>query len=97
MDFLDQEKRTIVDNESLLLTARFFDEKDFYRFTVFGPDAVDIPEAWFKHKTPHPLVSNNHAIKYTIQDELMFLSSGVFFHDWRMNYFKNEKMVGKLP
>lgn len=24
-------------------------------FTVFGPDAVDIPEAWFKHKTPHPL------------------------------------------
>ncbi|CAM9194143.1 unnamed protein product, partial [Phaeothamnion confervicola] len=24
-------------------------------FTVFGPDAVDIPEAWFKHATPHPL------------------------------------------
>mmetsp|Transcript_11659 Transcript_11659/g.20804 ORF Transcript_11659/g.20804 Transcript_11659/m.20804 type:complete len:1079 (+) Transcript_11659:197-3433(+) len=24
-------------------------------FTVFGPDAVDIPEAWFKHSEPHPL------------------------------------------
>ncbi len=24
-------------------------------FTVFGPDAADIPEAWFKHATPHPL------------------------------------------
>lgn len=24
-------------------------------FTVFGPDAIDIPEAWFKHETPHPL------------------------------------------
>lgn len=24
-------------------------------FTVFGPDAVDIPEAWFKHPQPHPL------------------------------------------
>ncbi|CAN0448718.1 unnamed protein product, partial [Ectocarpus sp. 12 AP-2014] len=24
-------------------------------FTVFGPDAVDIPEAWFKHAEPHPL------------------------------------------
>ena len=24
-------------------------------FTVFGPDAVDAPEAWFKHKEPHDL------------------------------------------
>jgi hypothetical protein len=24
-------------------------------FTVFGPDAVDVPEAWFKHATPHGL------------------------------------------
>ncbi|KAJ0400693.1 hypothetical protein ATCC90586_008596 [Pythium insidiosum] len=24
-------------------------------FTVFGPDAVDIPEAWFKHEQPHAL------------------------------------------
>ncbi|GLD93676.1 hypothetical protein PINS_up002281 [Pythium insidiosum] len=24
-------------------------------FTVFGPDAVDIPEAWFKHEEPHAL------------------------------------------
>jgi len=24
-------------------------------FTVFGPDAPDIPEAWFKHETPHPM------------------------------------------
>jgi hypothetical protein len=24
-------------------------------FTVFGPDAVDIPEAWFKHETPHKM------------------------------------------
>ncbi|CAM9735420.1 unnamed protein product, partial [Choristocarpus tenellus] len=24
-------------------------------FTVFGPDAIDIPEAWFKHNQPHPL------------------------------------------
>jgi hypothetical protein len=24
-------------------------------FTVFGPDAVDAPEAWFKHETPHGL------------------------------------------
>ncbi|KAF1314958.1 Kinesin-like protein, partial [Globisporangium splendens] len=24
-------------------------------FTVFGPDAVDIPEAWFKHEEPQPL------------------------------------------
>ena len=24
-------------------------------FTVFGPDAVDAPEAWFRHSEPHPL------------------------------------------
>lgn len=24
-------------------------------YTVFGPDAVDAPEAWFKHATPQPL------------------------------------------
>ena len=24
-------------------------------FTVFGPDAMDTPDAWFKHETPHPL------------------------------------------
>ncbi len=24
-------------------------------YTVFGPDAVDAPEAWFKHKEPHKL------------------------------------------
>ena len=24
-------------------------------FTVFGPDAVDAPEAWFKHAQPHDL------------------------------------------
>jgi hypothetical protein len=24
-------------------------------YTVFGPDAVDAPEAWFRHKEPHPL------------------------------------------
>lgn len=24
-------------------------------YTVFGPDAIDAPEAWFKHKEPHPL------------------------------------------
>lgn len=24
-------------------------------FTVFGPDAADIPEAWFKHSEPHEL------------------------------------------
>merc|ERR1711965_695572 len=24
-------------------------------FTVFGPDAVDAPEAWFKHAEPHDL------------------------------------------
>ncbi|GBG29743.1 Kinesin-like protein [Hondaea fermentalgiana] len=24
-------------------------------FTVFGPDAPDIPEAWYKHSEPHPL------------------------------------------
>lgn len=23
-------------------------------FTVFGPDASDAPEAWFKHKSPQP-------------------------------------------
>jgi len=23
-------------------------------FTVFGPDASDVPEAWFKHSQPHP-------------------------------------------
>jgi len=24
-------------------------------FTVFGPDAADSPDAWFKHQEPHPL------------------------------------------
>ena len=24
-------------------------------FTVFGPDAMDTPDAWFKHAAPHPL------------------------------------------
>ena len=23
-------------------------------FTVFGPDAADSPDAWFKHDKPHP-------------------------------------------
>jgi hypothetical protein len=33
-------------------------------FTVFGPDAVDAPEAWFKHEEPHPLVSFNCYFQY---------------------------------
>ena len=24
-------------------------------YTVFGPDAIDAPEAWFKHNEPQPL------------------------------------------
>lgn len=35
-------------------------------YTVFGPDAVDAPEAWFKHKDPHPLwVEKNDSMQNT--------------------------------
>lgn len=33
-------------------------------YTVFGPDAVDAPEAWFKHKEPQKLWVRYYVISF---------------------------------
>ena len=52
-------------------------------FTVFGPDAVDAPEAWFKHATPHPLWGIFPRLAYEIFNEKQ--------DGWKitMKYFQN--------
>jgi hypothetical protein len=52
-------------------------------FTVFGPDAVDAPEAWFKHPTPHPLWGIFPRLAYEIFQEKK--------DGWKitMKYFQN--------
>ncbi|DAZ97999.1 TPA: hypothetical protein N0F65_005157, partial [Lagenidium giganteum] len=52
-------------------------------FTVFGPDAVDIPEAWFKHEEPHPLWGIFPRLAYDIFKEKQ--------DGWKisMKYFQN--------
>ena len=54
-------------------------------FTVFGPDAVDIPEAWFKHSTPHDMWGVFPHLAYEVFEEKKK-------HDgWKitMKYFQN--------
>jgi hypothetical protein len=54
-------------------------------FTVFGPDAVDIPEAWFKHATPHEMWGVFPHLAYEVFEEKAK-------HDgWKitMKYFQN--------
>ncbi|OQR94133.1 hypothetical protein ACHHYP_01681 [Achlya hypogyna] len=52
-------------------------------FTVFGPDAVDIPEAWFKHEEPHPLWGIFPRLAYNLFKEKQ--------DGWKitMKYFQN--------
>ena len=52
-------------------------------FTVFGPDAPDIPEAWFKHSEPHPLWGIFPRLAYEIFNEKA--------DGWKitMKYFQN--------
>ena len=38
-------------------------------YTVFGPDAIDAPEAWFKHETPQPLWGIFPRLAYEIFQE----------------------------
>jgi hypothetical protein len=52
-------------------------------FTVFGPDAVDAPEAWFKHAEPHDLWGILPRLSYEIFKEKA--------DGWKisMKYFQN--------
>eukprot|EP00903_Cladosiphon_okamuranus_P005356 g5351.t1 len=52
-------------------------------FTVFGPDAVDEPEAWFKHGQPHPLWGIFPRLAYEVFQEKK--------DGWKitMKYFQN--------
>ena len=52
-------------------------------FTVFGPDAMDAPEAWFRHKEPHPLWGIFPRLAYEIFNEKK--------EGWKvtMKYFQN--------
>ena len=52
-------------------------------YTVFGPDAVDAPEAWFKHSSPQPLWGLYPRLAYELFQEAA--------PDWkiRMKYFQN--------
>lgn len=52
-------------------------------FTVFGPDAPDIPEAWFKHSEPHPLWGIFPRLAYELFNEKQ--------DGWKftMKYFQN--------
>jgi len=52
-------------------------------FTVFGPDAADSPDAWFKHKEPHQMWGILPRLAYTL-----FKEKG---SDWKitMKYFQN--------
>jgi len=52
-------------------------------FTVFGPDAIDAPEAWFKHRDPHPLWGLFPRLAYDIFNEKQ--------DGWKisMKYFQN--------
>jgi len=52
-------------------------------FTVFGPDATDAPEAWFKHATPQPLWGIFPRLAYEIFQERK--------DGWKvtMKYFQN--------
>mmetsp|Transcript_73075 Transcript_73075/g.174096 ORF Transcript_73075/g.174096 Transcript_73075/m.174096 type:complete len:1082 (+) Transcript_73075:101-3346(+) len=52
-------------------------------FTVFGPDAPDSPDAWYKHDTPHPLWGILPNLAYEIFQEKK--------EDWKisMKYFQN--------
>ena len=55
-------------------------------FTVFGPDAMDAPEAWFRHATPHPLWGIFPRLAYEIFQEKATNNQG-----WKvtMKYFQN--------
>ena len=52
-------------------------------FTVFGPDAADIPEAWFKHATPFAM--------WGIYPRLAYDIFGIKDESWKitMKYFQN--------
>ena len=52
-------------------------------FTVFGPDATDVPEAWYKHSTPQPLWGIFPRLAYEIFQEKQ--------DGWKisMKYFQN--------
>jgi hypothetical protein len=52
-------------------------------FTVFGPDAIDAPEAWFKHATPQPLWGILPRLGYELFNEKQ--------DGWKisMKYFQN--------
>lgn len=52
-------------------------------FTVFGPDAADSPDAWYKHSSPHPLWGILPNMAYEIFNEKK--------EDWKitMKYFQN--------
>eukprot|EP01038_Epipyxis_sp_PR26KG_P007613 gene7613-10366_t len=52
-------------------------------YTVFGPDAIDAPEAWFKHKEPQPLWGIFPRLAYELFQEKQ--------DGWKisMKYFQN--------
>ena len=58
-------------------------------YTVFGPDAVDAPEAWFKWPTPHALWGILPRLAYEIFQEKT--------DGWKisMKYFQNVSLMRK--
>nr|CCA15041.1 predicted protein putative [Albugo laibachii Nc14] len=52
-------------------------------YTVFGPDAIDTPDAWFRHKTPHPQWGLFPRLAYEVFNEKQ--------DGWKisMKYFQN--------
>lgn len=64
-------------------------------YTVFGPDAVDAPEAWFKHKEPHKLWGIFPRLAYDIFKEKQVCC--VFICCWAWVYLvpqPSERRVG---
>lgn len=92
MEFIDQDKaynacgekvkENLLDGSAVVMFAYGLSGSG-KTFTVFGPDAADSPDAWFKHKTPHAMWGILPRLAYT-----MFQEKG---DDWKisMKYFQN--------
>ena len=92
MEFIDQDKaydacgekvkENLLDGSAVVMFAYGLSVSG-KTFTVFGPDAADSPDAWFKHKTPHAMWGILPRLAYT-----MFQEKG---DDWKisMKYFQN--------
>ena len=57
-------------------------------FSIFGPDGMDDPSAWFKHETPHPMWGIFPRIAYNVCNER---TSGASHARWKVSikFFQN--------